>query len=171
MRSKYIGETINGFEILGSHCKRSASGKYNSYFVVKCTTCGKVTEKARNNLLVGDASCECSYKNASHNVRGMSDTRLNKVYRSLIERCENPKCKAYKYYGGRGISVCAEWKNDYQAFYKWAVENGYSEEILPNGKNKLTIDRINNDGNYEPSNCRWVTMAVQNKNKRKGDKK
>jgi hypothetical protein len=76
-------------------------------------------------------------------------------------RCTNHKAKDYKYYGERGITICEEWngENGYENFSKWARENGYEEN--------LTIDRIDVDGIYEPSNCRWVTQAEQNRNKRK----
>jgi hypothetical protein len=76
----------------------------------------------------------------------------------MKQRCHNPNQRTYKYYGARGIKVCDEWFHDYEAFRKWAIENGYCEG--------LTIDRINNDGDYEPSNCRWVSFDVQANNKR-----
>ena len=74
-------------------------------------------------------------------------------------RCYNPKFIYYNNYGGRGIKICDEWLNDFGKFYDWTINNGYKEG--------LTIDRINNDGNYEPSNCRWITRAEQNRNQRK----
>ena len=75
----------------------------------------------------------------------------------MIQRCENPKNQGYKDYGGRGIKVCDSW-HDPKVFISWALENGYSEE--------LSIDRKENNGNYEPDNCRWVTMKIQANNKR-----
>ena len=76
----------------------------------------------------------------------------------MKQRCSNPNHKSYHNYGGRGIIVCDEWKNNYQAFYDWSMNNGYKEG--------LSIDRINNNGNYEPSNCRWTDKITQNNNTR-----
>lgn len=78
--------------------------------------------------------------------------RLYGVWRAIINRCGNPRVDKYRYYGGRGICVCPEWE-DYSNFRKWAVSHGYAKG--------LQIDRINNDGNYEPGNCRWATRLVQ----------
>jgi hypothetical protein len=90
---------------------------------------------------------------------GHSDSPLYRVHKSMIERCYSPLSKGFKNYGGRGITVCDEWLNDFMAFYSWAVENGYQEG--------LEIDRKDNDGNYEPSNCRWVTPLENCQNTRK----
>lgn len=80
-------------------------------------------------------------------------------------RCNNPNNKSFKYYGGKGVLVCDEW-SDYSVFKRWAENNGYDK----NAKyGDCTIDRINPNGNYEPSNCRWVDMATQNNNKAKMD--
>ena len=84
----------------------------------------------------------------------------------MKQRCNNPKSNVYESYGARGIQVCKEWSDSFIAFHDWAYANGYVEEILPNNKNKLTIDRIDVDGNYCPENCRWITNAEQQKNKR-----
>ena len=86
---------------------------------------------------------------------------LYKKWLNMRQRCNNPKSTYYKYYGGRGIRVCDEWSlrgKGYKNFYAWAIENGY--------KKGLTLDRIDVNGNYEPNNCRWVTMKEQSINKR-----
>lgn len=83
--------------------------------------------------------------------------RMLGILNGMKQRCYNVKHNNYKRYGGRGIKVCDEWLNDSQAFIDWALNNGYADD--------LTIDRIDNDGNYEPSNCRWITVKEQQNNK------
>lgn len=134
----------------------SHTTKAGTHWEVQCD-CGKIKKVSLGSLRSGGAqSCGClqrerasawSTKNAG--THRLSHTSLYNVHRGMKERCYNSNSKTYKYYGGRGISICAEWINDFPAFAKWAQENGY--------KPGLKIDRRNNDGNYEPSNCHWVT--------------
>ena len=129
--------------------------------------CGKETTVDGKSLRNGNtASCGCLGKD--HRAQALtkhsgSRERLWWVWYTMRNRCNNPRNNSYKNYGGRGIRVCEEW-HDYAAFRAWALANGYDENAA---YGKCTIDRIDVNGNYEPSNCRWVSMAEQNRNKRK----
>ena len=105
---------------------------------------------------------ELGYKHGLSNKCG----RLYPLWKSIKYRCYCKTSRDYKNYGGRGIVMCDEWKNDFLSFHDWAIANGYKEEKTDKGLNILTIDRIDVNGNYEPSNCRFVTNAEQAKNKR-----
>ena len=96
-------------------------------------------------------------KESPAKTHGLSKTRIYKIWSGMIQRCNNPKREHYANYGGRGITVCAEWINDFISFYVWSIENGYADN--------LTIDRIDNDGNYCPNNCRWSTAKKQCNNR------
>lgn len=94
---------------------------------------------------------------ASNYKHGMRHTRIYNIWKSMRQRCSNPKCINYHNYGGKGVIVCDEWNNSFATFYTWATSNGYEDG--------LTIDRKDVKGNYEPSNCRWISYKEQANNK------
>lgn len=108
-------------------------------------SCGCLNEENLHNMSVG---------NITH---GMTGTRLYGCYKGMMARCYRKEDIHYKAYGGRGITVCDEWKNDVSAFIKWALKNGYTDE--------LTIERIDVNAGYYPENCTWIPMKDQYKNK------
>ena len=136
---------------------RNAFVKDKRHFMLAQCTCGTIRKVRKDGLTSGSTkSCGCLNKRST--THGKSNTRIYRSYKSMKERCYNDRSEIYKYYGERGIRICDEWLNDFQTFYNWSISNGYTDE--------LTIDRIDNDGNYEPSNCRWVDMKAQSRNKR-----
>lgn len=134
----------------------------------KCT-CGATVIKDGAGLRCGNIkSCGDRRKHASKHcgcVKGRKE-RLYQVFDCMKDRCYNQNSQGYKNYGGRGIKICAEWLSNYGAFREWAYANGYKEEVLPNGVNKWTIERIDVNGDYEPDNCTWITTQKQQFNKR-----
>ena len=130
-------------------------------WLCKCD-CGNEKIIAGNALKSGvTLSCGCYHKEVTGKIRrthGGTGTRLHSIWQNMKARCYRESAREYENYGGRGITICDEWRNDYKAFHDWAVENGYADN--------LTIDRKNVNGNYEPSNCRWITNEEQQRNKR-----
>lgn len=125
--------------------------------------CGNQKIIRANNLISGASkSCGCEVgKSAKQRFtkHGYSNKiPLYKVWTSIKQRCGNINNSRYKDYGGRGINICSEWRNNFKEFYDWAMSNGY--------KDNFSIDRINNDGNYEPNNCRFTDTKTQNNNSR-----
>lgn len=139
-------------------------------WLCKCDCGNIITTFSKELLSQKKKSCGCIHKeqliqrNKTHNL---SKSKLYKRWIIIKNRCYNKNSKDYKYYGGRGIKVCDEWKNDFISFYNWAIQNGYYEHLEKYGNVDTTIDRINVNGDYEPSNCKWSTQKEQANNKRK----
>ena len=134
--------------------------KLTTYWLCKCD-CGNFKE-IRQDRIRTQKDCGCVRNNK--NIYKIK--KLETMYRHMLSRCYNPKCKEYKNYGGRGIKICDEWldkSNGLNLFCKWALENGYNENA---GFHECTLDRIDVNGNYEPSNCRFVSNYIQARNKR-----
>lgn len=122
--------------------------------ICKCD-CGKLVLETENKLL-RNITISCGHKD----IKDVNKTRLRTIYNNMKARCYNKNSISYKYYGEKGVIICDEWldkKKGFKTFYNWALNNGY--------KSNLTIDRINNKGIYEPQNCRWVDINVQNNNR------
>lgn len=134
--------------------------------------CGNIKITQFTNLKIGKTkSCGCLNNELIHKkgrgvTHNMCNSRIYHIYQNIKQRCYNPNHVSYNNYGGRGIKVCDEWKNDFLSFYNWSIKNGYSEDNINNGRNMLSIDRIDNNKDYMPDNCRWVTIEIQNYNKR-----
>lgn len=147
MRRSVLGRKFNRLTVIAEYSK---NGRVYRHCLCDC---GKYVDTTLDKLESGHTkSCGC-IKKGINSKHGFSDTRLYRIYRKMLRRCYVPEEPAYKYYGAKGIKICDEWLKDRSAFLKWSIENGYSD--------RLTIDRINVYGNYEPNNCRWATKKEQ----------
>ena len=150
------GERYGRLTIIREVEPAGSSNKRVRRFLCRCD-CGNEIICRLPNLKSGTTkSCGCYRKFVSSNRRDchhLQNTRIYRIWCGMKRRCYNKHNEHFDRYGGRGIIVCDEWKTDFMNFYDWAMSNGYDD--------KLSIDRINNEGNYEPSNCRWANQKQQ----------
>lgn len=157
------GKRFDRWLVLGRSMRKSRAVFWNC----RCD-CGTEREVAGNHIRNGhtkSCGCLCLEINAKRlkgnqlgKIHGLHDHPLRAIRKAMIRRCGNPNDRFFKNYGGRGIIVCDEWKESLVAFYEWAIDNGWFKG--------LSIDRINNDGKYEPKNCRWITVSENSRRPR-----
>jgi hypothetical protein len=152
----YLNKEFNFLTIITTGESKKRGAHFINFVDCRCV-CGNIKNIALSKVLSGHTkSCGCIAmgKRKGYNIKHPT----YKVWDAMIQRCSNPKNNSYNDYGGRGIIVCKEWVDSFGKFYDWVTISGY--------KKGLQIDRKDNNGNYEPSNCQWVTCKQNSRNRR-----
>jgi hypothetical protein len=151
------GERFGHLVVIERSKREENQNGYHARWLCRCD-CGNFTIVRGTSLRRGLArSCGCKFRTVAVTTHGKSKTREWRIWASMKARCNNPNNEAFENYGGRGISVCKRWEESFEAFW---------EDMGPRPSDSHSIDRINNDGNYEPGNCCWTTNTVQCRNRR-----
>lgn len=159
------GERFDRLEVIGTATDSKGKPKQSGHSrVMRCRCdCGKIVDVALSNLARGNTtSCGCRAREVSAEratIHGDAGSRLYWIWHNMVERTTNPTAGRYQDYGGRGITICQEWRSSYADFMAWAMANGYQPG--------LQVDRVDNDGPYSPDNCRWATRKQQCRNTRR----
>ena len=162
-RKNLIGQSFGRLTVIAEGKTRESNNKRKQYYWLCQCSCGSQPKEInQNSLLNGEIiSCGCYHSEHNHEYgfkHGMSHTRIYTIWSGMIQRCCNPNAKNYPRYGSRGVTVCEEWK-EFKNFYDWSKISGYSDN--------LTIERLDNNGNYCPENCTWITKQKQMRNTRR----